>query len=78
MKWYFTYQGSKARWIFAFVGVRIPVTPGNMRRPKLTQLTVASLLIARARAANDISYDPSLNFRPNNVTENGLYHWVGS
>lgn len=49
-----------------------------MRAFHLTHLVVATLLTACAEAANDTSYDPSLNFRPTNVTESGLYHWVGS
>ncbi|KAJ5119340.1 hypothetical protein N7448_010009 [Penicillium atrosanguineum] len=49
-----------------------------MRGSQLTHLAVATLLTARAQAANDTNYDPSLTFRPTNVTENGLYHWTGS
>jgi hypothetical protein len=52
-------------------------SPDKMRGSQLTQLAVASLLTARTQA-NDTNYDPSLNFRPSNVTENGLYRWIGS
>jgi hypothetical protein len=48
-----------------------------MRGSQLTRLAVASLLTARTQA-NDTNYDPSLNFRPSNVIENGLYRWIGS
>ncbi|KAJ5974791.1 hypothetical protein N7481_008498 [Penicillium waksmanii] len=45
-----------------------------MHRNQIAQYLLSSLAFAIAV----IAYDSSLNFRPDNVTLNGLYHWVGS
>ncbi|KAJ5378126.1 uncharacterized protein N7496_005535 [Penicillium cataractarum] len=50
-----------------------------MRGSQIARVVALGLASATlAAAANDASYDPSLNFRPDNVTFSNLYHWVGS
>ncbi|GLA81428.1 hypothetical protein AtubIFM56815_005079 [Aspergillus tubingensis] len=51
----------------------------NMRGPAMIQAILCSLTFAVGIAAkDDPDYNPSLNFRPDNVTLSNLYYWVGS
>jgi hypothetical protein len=55
------------------------LNPNKMRGSLVARLMALGLALATGvAAANDAAYDSSLNFRPDNVTLNGLYHWVGS
>ncbi|OJJ77812.1 hypothetical protein ASPBRDRAFT_71123 [Aspergillus brasiliensis CBS 101740] len=50
-----------------------------MRGPGTIEAVLCSLaFVARVAAKDDPDYNPSINFRPNNVTVNNLYYWVGS
>ncbi|XRM43047.1 hypothetical protein ABZX51_006251 [Aspergillus tubingensis] len=50
-----------------------------MRGPAMIQAILCSLTFAVGIAAkDDPDYNPSLNFRPDNVTLSDLYYWVGS
>ncbi|KAJ5378861.1 hypothetical protein N7509_011980 [Penicillium cosmopolitanum] len=49
-----------------------------MHRNSLVQLAFGLTSAALVSATNDPNFIPSLNFRPDNVTSNRLYDWVGS
>ncbi|PWY92999.1 hypothetical protein BO94DRAFT_460703 [Aspergillus sclerotioniger CBS 115572] len=50
-----------------------------MLHPVTLQVVLCSLAFAvKIAAKDDPDFNPFYNFRPNNVTLNGLYYWVGS